>query len=167
MGRSIFKVLAVGLALGWAPAALAQGPQDAKLALKAAQALYKEPGFIDVEVQVMGGGMVYLRGNVASEELSKKAEQVVKIPGSKDVRNRVTVAAPDVAAASDADIKTKIQQEISEDEDLAKSQLNVQVDKGNVSIEGKVNDYTVAATLVSEIRKIDGVQSINFDKLSY
>jgi osmotically-inducible protein OsmY len=150
MGRSIFKVFAVGLALGWAPAALAQGPQDAKLALKAAQALYKEPGFIDVEVQVMGGGMVYLRGNVASDE-----------------RNRVTVAAPDVAAASDADIKTKIQQEISEDEDLAKSQLNVEVTQGNVSVEGKVNDYTVAATLISEIRKIDGVQSINFDKLSY
>lgn len=170
MIRPILKSCSVGLALvalAWAPTALAQGPQDAKLALKAAKGIYKEPGLIDVEVQVMGGGMVYLRGNVASEELSKKAEEIATVPGSKEVRNRLAVKAPDVGTASDDEIKAKIQEQISADEDLSKSNLDVQVSEGNVTIGGKVSDYTVAATLVNDVRKVDGVQTIDLEELKY
>lgn len=170
MTRSIFRLSTLALAvlaLGWAPSAFAQGARDAKLALKAQQEIYKDSELIGVEVQVMGGGMVYLRGTVASEEASGRAAELANVKGAKDVRNRLKVAEVDVAAAADDQIKAQIQEGIANDEDLAKSDLTVSVSEGNVKIEGKVPDYTVAGTLISDVRKVDGVRSIDFENLKY
>lgn len=170
MIRPIHKTLAVAFALvvlGWTPAAFAQGARDAKIQLKAQQELYKDAELIGVEVQVMGGGMIYLRGNVATEEASKRAEEAANVKGAKDVRNRLKVEAVDVASAADDEIKAKIEEKIAADEDLSKSELQIAVTEGNVKVEGKVSDYTVAGTLVSDIRKVDGVRTIDFENLNY
>ena len=170
MIRAMVNVFTCGLALcvlGAASDAFAQGARDAKLGLKAAKVIYKDAELIDVEVQVMGGGMIYLRGTVPSEEASKRAEEVANVRGAKDVRNRLKVTEPDVAAAPDDQIKMKIDEKIAEDEDLSKSKLEIMVDSGNVKIEGKVSDYTVAATLIDDVRDVDGVKSIDFEKLKY
>jgi osmotically-inducible protein OsmY len=170
MIRPIHKTLAIAFALvvlGWAPSAFAQGARDAKLQLKASQQIYKDAEMINVEVQVFGGGMIYLRGTVATEETSKRAEELAKVKGAKDVRNRLKVEAIDVASASDDEIKAKIEEKIAADEDLSKGELEVAVTEGNVKVEGKVADYTVAGTLVSDIRKVDGVRSIDFENLKY
>jgi osmotically-inducible protein OsmY len=165
----IRKLWFVGLALavvGWAPSVFAQGAKDAKMTLKAQKALYKEAGLIQVDVQSMMG-MIYVRGTVASEEASKKAATLAKIKGAKEVRNRIKVGEVDIAAAGDDQIKSKIAEVVAGDEDLSKSKLDISVAEGNVKIEGKVSDYTVAGTLISDLRKIDGVKSIDFDKLKY
>jgi osmotically-inducible protein OsmY len=169
MIRSIRNVWCLALAvvlLGWAPSVFAQGPRDAKLALKAQQKIYKNAGMIDVEVQAMSG-FLYLRGTVSDEEASKSAEDLAKVPGAKEVRNRLKVGEIDVAAASDDQIQAGIAEKIAADEDLSKSKLDVAVTDGNVSVEGKVSDYTVAGTLISDIRKVEGVKSIDFEKLNY
>jgi osmotically-inducible protein OsmY len=152
--------------LGWVPSAFAQGPRDAKLALKAAKKIYKDAAMIEVEVQAMSG-FLYLRGTVPDEEASKRAEKLAKVPGAKEVRNRVKIGELDVAAASDDQIKASIDAKIAEDEDLSKSTLDIAVTDGNVKIEGKVSDYTVAGTLISDVQDIDGVKTIDFDKLKY
>ena len=170
MIRPILNVWTVGLALfvlGATPSAFAQGARDAKLALKAGKAIYKEAGLIEVEVQVMGGGMIYLRGTVASDEDLKRAEELANVKGAKSVRNRLKVSELDVASASDEQIKEKIQAKIAEDEDLMKAKLDVTVTEGTVKLEGKVDDYTVAATLISDVRDVGGVRSIDFEKLKY
>ncbi len=169
MIRSIRNIWCVGLAvvlLGWAPSVFAQGPRDAKLALKAQQKIYKTAGMIDVEVQAMSG-FLYLRGTVADEATSKQAEELANVRGAKEVRNRLKIGELDVAAASDDQIKAGIAERIAADEDLSKSKLDVTVAEGNVTVEGKVGDYTLADTLVSDIRKVEGVKSLNFEKLKY
>ncbi len=164
--RNLWSLGLVLVLLGWVPSAFAQGAKDAKLTLKAQQALYKEPGMIGVDVQSMMG-MIYVRGNVATDEASAQAAELAKVKGAKEVRNRLKVSEPDVAAAPDDEIKAKIDAAIAEDQDLKKAKLDVAVTDGNVKVEGKVYDYTVAGTLISDVRRISGVKSIDFEKLKY
>ncbi len=162
-----FTAIGLGLmVLAFAPAAFAQGAKDAKLSLKAQKEIYKDPELIEVQVQSMMQ-MIYLRGNVPSEEASANAEKLADVKGAKEVRNRLKVATPDVAAAPDDAIKMKIDEAIADDEDLAKSGVDVTVAEGNVKIKGKVSDYTVAGSLINEVRKVQGVKSIDFDELKY
>ncbi len=164
--RNLWSLGLVLVLLGWVPSAFAQGAKDAKLTLKAQKALYKEPGMIEVDVQSMMG-MIYVRGSVASDEVSAKAADLAKVKGAKEVRNRLKISEPDVAAASDDEIKAKIDSAIADDADLKKAKLDIAVTDGNVKFEGKVADYTVAGTLISDVRRISGVKSIDFEKLKY
>ena len=151
MTRSIRYFWPLGLAvllLGWAPSAFAQGPRDTKLALKAQQALYKDADMIDVEVTSMSA-FIYIRGTVPSEEASLKVGEL------------------DVASAPDDEIKAKIDEKIAADDDLKKAKLDVTVTEGNVKVGGKVGDYSVAASLINDIRKVDGIKTIDFEELKY
>jgi osmotically-inducible protein OsmY len=173
MSQPIRTLLAFGIALGFvasqAPEASAQSPADAKRTLKIWKALYKEPGFMEVDARYMRG-TVLMTGDVASEELMQKANEIVeKQRGVKDLRNRLRVREPDVAAAPCDSILAKIEEEIQEDEELAQGRRKYEIvcEDSNVTISGKLNDYTLASSLLNEIRKIDGVVSMNFDKLKY
>jgi osmotically-inducible protein OsmY len=156
-------------ALSVAPGASAQSPADAKRTLKIWQALYKEPGMIEVDARYMRG-TVLITGFVPSDELMAKADEIVKKQrGVKEVRNRLRVRPPEVASAPCDTIMSKVDKEIEEDEELAQGRrkFEVKCDNSNVTVSGKVNDYTLANTLLNEIRKVDGVQTINFDKFKY
>jgi osmotically-inducible protein OsmY len=166
-------VVALGIALSivaGAGEAFAQAA-DQKRTLKAWKAFYVEPGMIEVEVRYMRGTLL-MTGDVPSEEHMKKADELAdKIKGVKDVRNRLRVREPAVAATTDADLQARIIKNIEEDDELSKSyakgQLEVAVEKGDVTVDGKVGDYTVATQLIQDIRKIPGVKTIDFKKLKY
>jgi len=174
MKRSFCHLFVVGIAvlgLSWASDAAAQSPADAKRTLKAQKLFYMEPGMIEVELRAMRGTLM-MTGYVATDEKLKKADELAEdVKGIKDIRNRIRVREPDVASAPDETLSTKIDKAIEEDEALArakaKGKLEITVSEGNVTAKGKVPGWDVAQTLVSEIRKVGGVQTFNFKNLKY
>jgi osmotically-inducible protein OsmY len=164
--------MAIALAFaGSAYEAQAQSPADAKRTLKAWEAFYVEPGMCEADVRYMRGTLL-ITGYVPTDEHLKKADALAKeLKGVKEVRNRLRVREPIVAAGGDTEMCSKIDQKIEEDEETqkakAKGQLAVKCEGGNVSVSGKVNDYTVASSLINDVRKTDGVRTINFSELKY
>ncbi len=174
------RMFRIGITLGIAIAALglaadvsAQSTADAKRTLKGQKLFYKEPGMIEVDVRAMRDTLM-LTGSVPTEEHKAKADELAgKIRGVKDIRNRLRVREPDVAAnqVSDADLSAKIAKKISEDEDLekafAREKFTYDVADGNVTLKGKLGDWSEAGSLVNSVRRIPGVQTLNFDKLKF
>jgi osmotically-inducible protein OsmY len=164
--------MAIALAFaGSAYDAQAQSPADAKRTLKAWEAFYAEPGMAEADVRYMRGTLL-ITGYVPTEEHVKKADELAKkLKGVKEVRNRLRVREPIVAAGGDAEILEKINKKIDEDEETqkakAKGQLDVKCEGGNVTVSGKVNDYTVASSLINDVRKTDGIRTITFSELKY
>lgn len=174
MIRAFRYLLVAGVALavlGSTTDAQAQSPADTKRTLKAWKLFYSEPGMIEVDVRYMRGTLM-MTGNVPTEADIKKADDLAaKLKGVKEVRNRLRVSDPEVAAGGDAALATKIDKKIEDDEETqkakAKGQLEVTVQDGNVTVVGKVSDYTVAASLINDIRRIPGVKTVEFEKLKY
>ncbi len=174
MIQPLRTLLVAGLALallGPALDAQAQSPADQKRTLKAWKLFYKTPGMIETEPRMMRGTLM-ITGSVPSEEHITAADELAgKLKGVKEVRNRLRVSEPEVAAGGDAEIAAKIDQKIEADEETqkpkAKGQLEVTVEDANVTVVGKVNDYMVAHSLIRDIRRTIGVRTINFDKLKY
>ncbi len=174
MNRSLRYLLVFSLAtavLGLGFDAAAQSTADGKRTLKAEKIFYKTPGLIEVEVRAMRGTLM-MTGYVPTEELLKKADELAQdVRGVKDIRNRIRVREPDVGAGGDAAILERIDQAIEDDQDLskakAKGKLEIEVNEGNVTAKGKVTDWTVAQSLVNDIKKIAGVKTLDFTKLKY
>ncbi len=174
MNRSLRHLIASALAvvaLGWSADVLAQSTADGKRTLKAEKVFYKEPGMIEVKVRAMRGTLM-MTGYVPTDEHLKKADELAaKLKGIKDIRNRITVRPPEVASGGDEIIVAKLDEAIEQDEDLAKAkakgQLELAVSDGNVTASGKVQDWSVAQTLINDIKKVAGVKTLNFDKLRY
>jgi len=168
----ILLCTAIALAfVGYVPEARAQSPADAKRTLKIWKSLYKEPGMMEVDARYMRG-TVLMTGDVETEEIQAKANEIISAErGVKEVRDRLRVRPPDVAAGSVPceTIMAKIEKEIEEDEELAQGRrkYDVTCDAGNIVIKGQMNDYTLASTLLNEIRKIDGVATMDFEGLKY
>ena len=160
--------LALGLILfGSASSASAQAA-DAKRSLKAAKELYKEPGMMEVDIRAMRKTMM-LTGSVPSEEHSKKAEEIAKeTKGIDEVRNRLRVTEAEPAPGCDK-ILAKLNKAIDDDEELAqaKRRLELKCADSKVTIGGKVKDYTLVGSLVSEVKRIPGVVSLDIDELDY
>ena len=114
MNRSVRTVFAIAVALcvGFAVQASAQSQAEFKRELKAGKDLYKVPGMMEVTVKSMRG-MMMMTGNVATEEDSKKAEEVIKgMRGVKEVRNRIRVGnVEDCSAATDETVMAKVEKE--------------------------------------------------------
>lgn len=174
MIRPFRYLLVAGLAaafLGSATSAGAQSAADSKRTLKAWKLFYKTPGMIETEVRYMRGTLMIL-GSVPTEEDIQKADDLAgKLKGVKEVRNRLRVSPPEVASGGDAELVAKIDKKIEDDEETqkakAKGKLEVSIEDGHVTLVGKVTDYTVATTLIRDIRRTVGVKTIDFDKLKY
>ena len=174
LARTLALALALGIGfafLGYTPDASAQSPADAKRTLKIWKALYAEPGMMEIDVRYMRG-TVLMTGDVENEEIQKRANEIIeKQRGVKEVRDRLRVRPPDVAAGSVSceDIMAKIEAEIEQDEELAQSRRKYEVTcaDGNVTLTGKLGDYTLAGSLLNEVRKTEGVGTIHFTKLKY
>lgn len=168
------STLALGiavLALGYATDALAQSTGDAKRALKAAKLFYKEPGLIEVDVRAMRTTLM-MTGYVPTEEDKAKCDELAKkIRGIKDIRNRIRVREPDVAAATDEELMKKINKKIEDDEELLrekeKDRFQIAITQGNVVITGKVKDWSLAGSLVGAVKDARGVKTIDFTDLKY
>ena len=155
------------IVLGSASNAAAQAA-DAKRSLKAARELYKEPGMMDVDIRAMRK-MMMLTGTVPTEEHSKKAEEIAgDVKGIKEVRNRLRVRESDPAPGCEK-ILDKLNKAIDEDDELAqaKRRLELKCQDSKVTIKGKVKDYTLAGSLVGEVKRIPGVISLDVEDLDY
>lgn len=143
---------------------------DAKRGLKAQKEFYATPGMIDVEVRAMRGTLM-ITGSVPDEKLIAKADEIGgNVRGIKEVRNRLRVRPPiEANGVTDADLLAKIETKIEKDDDLkqARRRFEVEVSEGNVKLTGALPDYTTAQGLITDIRRIPGVQTIDFDKLKY
>jgi osmotically-inducible protein OsmY len=167
--RIVFT-LAIALSVGFALQASAQSQAEFKRELKAGKDLYKEPGLMDVTVKSMRG-MMMLTGNVATEDQSKKAEEIIKgMRGVKEVRNRIRVGnMEDCAAATDATVMAKIDKEIENDEELtqARRKIDIQIKDRNVVIKGELKDYSQAGSLINSVKRVPCLNSLNYDELEY
>jgi len=172
MQRSFLTAFAVAAALvvGFALNASAQSQAEFKRELKAMQVLYKEPGLMEVTVKSMRG-MMMLTGNVATDDQSKKAEEIIKnMRGVKEVRNRIRVGkTDDCSAAKDADLMAKVEKEIENDEELAQARrkIDIQIKERNVVLKGSLKDYSQAGSLVNMVKRVPCFNSMNFDGLDY
>jgi osmotically-inducible protein OsmY len=160
----------LALVVGIAGSAKAQSQAEFKRQLKAEQVLYKEPGLMEVTVQSMRG-MMMLTGNTATEDQSKKAEEIIKnMRGVKEVRNRIRVGkVEDCSAAKDADLMAKLDKEIENDEELAQARrkLEINVKDRNLTLKGSLKDYSQAGSLVNMAKRVPCFNSMNFDELDY
>jgi osmotically-inducible protein OsmY len=172
MQRHFTTVLAAFLllVLGIAASAKAQSQAEFKRELKAMQSLYKEPGLMEVTVKSMRG-MMMLTGNAATDEQSKKAEEIIKnMRGVKEVRNRIRVGkVDDCTTAKDADLMTKVDKEIENDEELAQARrkIDIQIKDRNIVLKGSLKDYSQAGSLVNMVKRVPCFNSLNFDELEY
>jgi osmotically-inducible protein OsmY len=172
MNRSLRIVfsLAVAVAVGFAGQASAQSQAEFKRELKAGKDLYKEPGLMEVTIKSMRG-MMMLTGTVATEEQSKKAEEIVKgMRGVKDVRNRIRVGkTEECSAATDATVMAKIDKEIENDEELtqARRKIDIQGKDRNFVIKGELKDYSQAGSLINLVKRVPCINSLNYDELEY
>ena len=168
------SILALGLAvaaLGFATDSFAQSTGDAKRALKAQKMFYKEPGLIEVDIRAMRTTLM-MTGYVPTEEKKAQCDELAKkIRGIKDIRNRIRVREPDVAAATDEELMKKITDRIDQDEELArekeKGRFDLTINDGNVVLKGKVKDWSLAGSLVGAVKDARGVKTIDFTKLKY
>jgi osmotically-inducible protein OsmY len=167
--RTVF-MLAIALSVGFAVQASAQSQAEFKRELKAGKDLYKEPGLMEVTVKSMRG-MMMLTGNVATEDKSKKAEEIIKgMRGVKEVRNRIRVGnVEDCSAANDQTVMGKIDKEIENDEELtqARRKIDIQSKDRNVVIKGELKDYSQAGSLINLVKRVPCINSLNYEELDY
>ena len=172
MNRSLRTVftLAIALSVGFALQASAQSQAEFKRELKAGKDLYKEPGLMEVNLKSMKG-MMFVTGNVATEEQSKKAEEIIKaMRGVKEVRNRLRIGAlEDCSAATDQTVMAKVDKEIENDEELtqARRKIDIQIKDRNIVVKGELKDYSQAGSLVNLIKRVPCINSLNYDALEY
>lgn len=174
MTRLFGALLALSLgavASGYAGDALAQSTADAKRTLKAQKIFYKEPGFIEVDLRAMRSTLM-LTGYVPTEEHKTQADELAKkVRGIRDIRNRIRVRDPEVAAGGDAELLAKLSAKIEEDDELellhAKGKFEFELAEGNVRLEGKLTDWADAGALIQAVRRVRGIKTIDFEDLKY
>lgn len=172
MKRTVGVILSLVLAaaIGLAGKASAQSQAEFKRELKAGVILYKEPGMMEVTVKSMRG-MMMMTGNVATDEQSKKAEEIIKgMRGVKEVRNRIRVGkVEECGSATDQTIMAKIDKEIENDEELtqARRKIDITSTSRNVVVKGSLKDYSQAGSLINLIKRVPCINSLNYEELDY
>ena len=170
MKRMVGVILSLVLVATFAGTAAAQSQAEFKRELKAGVILYKEPGMMEVTVKSMRG-MMMMTGNVATEEQSKKAEEIIKgMRGVKEVRNRIRVGkVEECSASNDQTIMAKIDKEIENDEELTQARRKIEITSAtrNVTVKGDLKDYSQAGSLINLIKRVPCINSLNYEELDY
>lgn len=122
-----------------------------------------DPAFADAHIVIVSfNGIVLLAGQVGSEELKKKAEDVVKdFRKVRRVHNELTVAGPSslVARSNDAWLTAKIKAAMAVSSDVQAHRINVTTENGNVYLMGLMT-RDEADRAVEVTSKVYGVQKI-------
>ena len=129
------------------------------------------PGANGITAHVAIAGMMMMTGNVATEEDSKKAEEIIKgMRGVKEVRNRIRVGnVEDCSAATDETVMAKVEKEIGNDEELtqARRKIDIQIKDRNLVVKGGLKDYSQAGSLINLIKRVPCVNSLDYEELDY
>jgi hyperosmotically inducible protein len=133
---------------------------------------------IDVETN---NGVVTLSGSAPTGELKSAAEQlarnVAEVQGIDnkisspsvvdDMEAKAENAADQVGvAASDATITTKVKAQFAADDQVKATAINVDTDKGVVTLKGKVASAEARKRAVDITKNVDGVKSVDDDQLT-
>jgi hyperosmotically inducible protein len=139
---------------------------DSWITSKAKIALFADsrvPGTaVNVETQK---GTLYLRGKVDSDAAKAAAEEVAKgIEGVQSVKNELQVVAPTekkMVEAKDEDLTKQVKTRLHSDARLKK--VDVRVDNGVVTLQGKVANINDSARASQLARGVPGVRSVKND----
>ena len=139
---------------------------DSWITSKAKIALFADsrvPGTaVNVETQK---GTLYLRGKVDSDVAKAAAEEVAKgIEGVQSVKNELQVVAPaekKMVEAKDEDLTKQVKTRLHSDARLKK--VDVRVDNGVVTLQGKVANINDSARASQLARGVPGVRSVKND----
>jgi hyperosmotically inducible protein len=133
--------------------------KDSWITAKAKIALYADDRVSGSDINVdTQNGTVTLRGKVAT------ADEVAKtVDGVAAVRNELQVvpaAERKAVNAEDKDLKNAIQKRIKQDARLKGADIDVQVDRGVVTLMGDVKDVGARARASEVARAVPGVRSV-------
>jgi peptidoglycan hydrolase-like protein with peptidoglycan-binding domain len=110
-------------------------------------------------------GTLYLRGKVDSDVAKAAAEEVAKgIEGVQSVKNELQVVAPaekKMVEAKDEDLTKQVKTRLHSDARLKK--VDVRVDNGVVTLQGKVANISDSARASQLARGVPGVRSVKND----
>lgn len=116
---------------------------------------------IKVETQ---GGVVTLRGKVATAEERGAAEEIARgVSGVKSVNNTlqiVPVAQRKTVDVKDTDVKKTVIERLGMDQQLKTADITVRADNGMVTLTGTVPDARAKARAADVARKVPGVRSV-------
>jgi osmotically-inducible protein OsmY len=146
--------------------ALADQPEDAFVTSKVKIELLTADGVnpMDINVDTLDG-VVTLQGKVESAAAKSKAEAEARsVKGVKEVHNMIAVV-PDSArkqvAASDDQIKDRVETVLERDAGLANSSIEVQsVNNGVVVLAGKADTLSSHQRALEDARAVDGVRKV-------
>lgn len=117
---------------------------------------------VNVETQK---GTVFLRGKVDNDAAKGAAEEIAKgIDGVKSVKNELQVVAPSdkkMVEAKDDDLTKQVKARLNNDARLKK--VDVRVDNGVVTLQGKVANIADSARASQLARGIPGVRAVKND----
>jgi hyperosmotically inducible protein len=117
---------------------------------------------VNVETQK---GTVYLRGKVDSDAAKAAAEEIAKgVDGVQSVKNELQVVAPTekkMVEAKDEDLTKQVKTRLHSDARLKK--VDVRVDNGVVTLQGKVANINDSARASQLARGVPGVRSVKND----
>lgn len=169
----------MGLALAAAPAwvnaadekkstteAVKTNVSDSWITSKAKIALFADsrvPGTsVNVETQK---GTLYLRGKVDTDAAKQAAEEVAKgVDGVKSVKNELQVVPASekkMVEAKDEDLTKQVKTRLQNDARLKK--VDVRVDNGVVTLQGKVANISDSARASQLARSVPGVRAVKND----
>jgi hyperosmotically inducible protein len=162
-GRLTLALLAAAL---WAVPAQA-AVSDAWITTKTKLALYNTENVPATSVNVdTVDGVVTLHGTVPMAEAKTEAEAAAKkVEGVKQVRNLLQVvpsSQKDVVAASDDEIKSRVEKALEADKGLAGSDIEVaSVNKGVVVLSGTADTLSDHVRAVEDARGVPGVKRVS------
>jgi len=115
----------------------------------------------DIKVETKDG-MVTLSGTVASAGGRTRAVAIAKATdGVKGVTDNLTVAAYPVGGVSDGWIKSRIYGQFITEKALDNSNINVDVDKGVVTLKGTVRSEAGRTRAMAIAKATNGVKNVN------
>lgn len=139
--------------------------KDGWITSKAKIALYADDRVSGTAINVdTKGGVVTLRGKVASADEKKAAEEIAKgIEGVSSVKNNLQVLTPSQREAvdrQDDEIVKAVKDRIKTDQALKGSDIDVRADKGTVTLTGSAKDLNARARASEVARGVAGVKSV-------
>jgi hyperosmotically inducible protein len=175
LSATVMMGLALALAPTWAGAAdekkstteaVKTNVSDSWITSKAKIALFADSRVSGTSVNVeTQKGTVFLRGKVDNDAAKGAAEEIAKgIDGVKSVKNELQVVAPSdkkMVEAKDDDLTKQVKARLHNDARLKK--VDVRVDNGVVTLQGKVASIADSARASQLARGIPGVRAVRND----
>lgn len=139
---------------------------DSWITLKTKLALLADEKVSGTDVGVTTkGGMITLRGKVATDEAKQAAEaDAMKIDGVKKVVNHLVVmpkAEQKVVERKDDQIVKDVEDRLKKDQSLKKASIDVRSGKGIVTLTGDVPSLEMSLRASEKARQVAGVRAVH------